>query len=500
MAILSIILFFAVILFINRKNFGVKNFDDYATSGGSFGMISIALAVFSTWYVGASFTAWAGFSVGYGFIGVYVIAYGAMTLFIMYLVSEKTYLWGKKYKINTQAELMDLRYRSKALRLIVGFSGVIFTFPWLLMEWITQGYVFSYATGGKLSPFWGMLIGVVVVLLYVATGGMRSVITANLFQGAFMFIVGTGLMFWLIYHFFGSFRGGMDLLNQNYPEVLTYPGPGWNPPTPYWTSIIVASGLGGFMWPWVYNKLFAAESLRAVKKSTLLAPILGIIFWASFTFLGQVMHSMEYPRTHPEEAYMWIANEAGPLPLALMSVLIMAASVSTVSGIIQAMSTSISSDLAKVINRKISDQKALQIARISVVILGLLALAMATVDNGKLIFIALLSYQGIIMLFPVVLLGLYWKRANKEGAIAAILIGTTMSMYLSVANPAFIGEYGWSSGIYGTIIAFLVMFVAGYLKPVEAHVEDLWKDIEVAREKSKRKVEEGNFKLESDVV
>jgi SSS family solute:Na+ symporter len=54
-----------------------------------------------------------------------------------------------------------------------------------------------------------------------------------------------------------------------------------------------------------------------------------------------------------------------------------------------------------------------------------------------LIFLALLTYQGMIMLFPVVMLGLYWRRANKEGALAGFLGGTTLSFVLTIVNPRF---------------------------------------------------------------
>ncbi|ALS22570.1 sodium:solute symporter family protein [Paenibacillus sp. YK5] len=486
MGLAFILIFLLLMIMINRGNQGINDYSDYTTGSRSFGPFAIGLSVFSSWYVGSVFTAWAEFNVGFGFIGIYTAIYGTISIFIMYLVSEKTYIWGKKYNLITQAELMGFRYQSGMLRIMMSFLGVLFTGPWLLLEWVTQGYIFSYATGGQISPFWGMLIGVLTVMIYVSMGGMRSVIRANAVQGLFMFAAGTGLSLWLIYKFFGGIRSGMEMLARDYPDVLTYPGPGWSPPTPYWTSIIIVSGLGAFMWPWIYNKMFAAKNVRAIKQSAVIASMLGFIFWTSMVFLGIMIHSMEYPRNHPEEAYMWIASMAGPIPLALMSVLIMATSISTVSGIIQAMATAISNDIAKQIDIQISNEKALKVTRISVIIICLLSLAMAAVDFGKLVFIAILTYQGIIMFFPVVFLGLYWKRANKEGAIACMIIGTATSVYLIIFNPYFIDELGWTAGMYGIILAFGIMIIAGYLKPISPHVEQLWSDIETARRNARR--------------
>lgn len=482
----AILIFFALTIIINKNNLGVKHFEDYAVASRSFGFIGITFGIIATWYVGASFTAWAGFMVGFGFIGIYVVPYAAVMLTSMYMSSERSFIWGKRYNLETQADLLGKRYDSKSIRVLASVAGVVFSAPWLLMEWVTQGYIFSYASGGKISPFWGMLVGVIVVLIFVSLGGMKTVITGNILQGALMFFAGNGLMLWFIWHYWGGFGNAFEQLLTKFPDVLTYPGAGFEAPSPYWTSIVISSGLGAFMWPWVYNKLFAADSVRSIKRSALLAPILGAIFWIVLTLLGNFMHLFEYARLNPEEAYIWLAAETGIWPLALMSVLIMAASVSTVSGIIQSMSTTISRDIAQVMNRDISSEKAVSIARWSVVVISILALIAASVDLGLLIFIALLTYQGIIMLFPVIMLGLYWRRANKEGAMLGLIAGTVISMTLSVINPSFIANSGWSAGFYGLFVTTLIIVVAGFVKEPTPYVNNLFEEIKEAKKRARK--------------
>ncbi len=480
-----IIVFFALLILINKKNLGVQTFAEYATASRAIGTIGITLAIFSTWYVGAMFTAWAGFAVGFGMIAFYVVPYAFFTVFTMYVVATRTFLWGKKYGLETQGDLLGMRYQSPSVQLIVGALGVLWTAPWLLMEWVTQGYIFSYASGGVLPPFLGMFLGVVVVLIYVSLGGMKTVITANIFQGILMFVVGNGLMLYIVYKFFGGFGSGFDQILQQYPEMLTYPGPGWSPKTPYWSSIVITSSLGAFMWPWIYNKLFAADSIRSIKQSALFAPILGMIFWAIFVYCGSFLHLYELPRKNPQEAFLWISAKAGIWPLALMSTMIMAASVATVAGIVQAMSSTISKDVVAVIKRDISDASAVKAARWSVVVICALALCFAYADLGLLIFIALLTYQGIIMIYPPLMFGLFWKRANKEGALTGMIAGTGVSMVLTLVNPPFINNWGWTPGMYGAAVAVLIVWLSGFMKPPTAHVEQLWQDIEKAKARGK---------------
>ena len=159
----------------------------------------------------------------------------------------------------------------------------------------------------------------------------------------------------------------------------------------------------------------------------------------------------------------------------------MAASLGTVSGILNAMSTAISGDIAQVINRKISEQTALKIARWSVVVMSVGALFGAYIKEGQLVFLALMTYQGMIVLSPVVLLGLYWQRANKFGAVAGFLLGMLVSFGLTLTEPQFIQAYGWTPGVYGFLTTLTVMLIAGFLQPVETHVGKLWRDIAIAR-------------------
>ena len=474
-------LFLGLIIWINRRQLGVSTLNDYATANHSIGVLGITFGFLATWYVGAGYTVFSGFAVSFGMIGMYVIPYGIITLLVMYLVAERTFIWGKQYQLRTQSELLGLRYQSDFIRVLTGFAGVALSVPWLLMEWYTIGYVFNYATDGFISPLLGMIIGIFVVVFYVALGGMRSVVTANIVQGVYMMIAGSAVLIYVLYTELGGLTAAMDRLFYETPQAMIFPGPGWDISPNYWTAIIVTSGLGGFMWPWVYNKLFAADSIRTIKQSVLFAPVLGILSFALLFLLAMSLHPLPFAQQNPEQALFWIHSEAGVWPLAFFAVLVMAASLGTVSGILNAMSTAISGDIAQVINRKISEQTALKIARWSVVVMSVGALFGAYIKEGQLVFLALMTYQGMIVLSPVVLLGLYWQRANKFGAVAGFLLGMLVSFGLTLTEPQFIQTYGWTPGVYGFLTTLTVMLIAGFLQPVETHVGKLWRDIAIAR-------------------
>ena len=496
-AIGAIIIFFAVLLLINRKNLGVSSFNEYATANSAFGFIAITFSVLATWYVGATFTAWAASAIGQGFTALYVTPYATFTTVVMMLIGERTFVWAKRYKLQTQSDLIGYRYDSKTLQLLTGLCGVIFSAPWLLLEWVTQGYIFQYASGGRLSPAIGMLVGIIVVVLYVSLGGMKSVITANVLQGALMIFGGTALFIYLTCTQFQTFGvtgvgSGFQMLLRDFPEILTYPGPAGIEASPYpvWASMVIASAFGGFLWPWAYNKLFASSSAADIKKSALLAPALGTVFYLFFVILGNMMHFRADIVGYPDSGFMLVAAEAGPIPLALMSVLIMAVSVGTVSGIMQAMSTGISRDIAPFIKKDITDDQAIKIARIAVIVMCALAYIIAVIAKpaGQLLTIVLFTYQGIVQLFPIIILGLWWKRANAKAAIASYLCGTAVAMILYFFMPAPMAALGWSGGMYGLVVNFAILIIGSAMSKPSERAETMFKEYLIIKALTRQKV------------
>jgi len=487
--LICILIFFASLILINRKNLGVKDFNEYATSNGAFGFISITFAVLATWYVGSSFTAFATTGVLSGVTMIYVLPYATFSIVVMMLFSERTWVWGKLHGLVTQADLIGYRYKSKTLQLFTGLSGSIFVAPWLMLEWVVQGYIFHYATGGRVSTTVGMIIGMVVVLVYVSLGGMKSVITANLLQGILMIFGGTVLMGWIINLYWGGVGEGYQMLYSQCKEFLSYPGPGSTTPIPGWTSMVFASALGAWTWPWAFNKTYTASSVRELKKTGLLAPILGATFWLFLTILGNMCFTDTYIYAHPNEVYVYIAQKAGVWPLAFMSVVIMAVSVGTVSGMIQGMSASFAKDVAPVFKKNLNDAQSIMIARISVLAISLICIVWAIVagEANSTIKLVLLTYQGIIQLFPPIILGLFWRKADKRGAAIGFSVGTILAMYWNLNTPALLATSGWSGGMVACGINFAIMIVFGLMNKDTKHADEMFAEFAIVKAKSKRK-------------
>lgn len=486
---ICIIVFFALLLVINRKNMGVKNFDEYATSNGAFGFISITFAVLATWYVGSSFTAFATSGVLDGVQMAYVIPYATFSIVVMMFFGDRTWAWGKKHGFATQADLIGYRYQSKLLQFLTGAAGIVFVAPWLMLEWVVQGYIWHYATGGRISTTAGMIIGAVVVLVYVSLGGMKSVITANLLQGVLMIFGGTALFVWMVNQFWGGIGNGYEMLLQDAKEFLSYPGVRSTTPLPGWTSMVMASAFGAWTWPWAFNKTFTASGPRELKKTALLAPILGATFWLFLTVLGNVGYTVPYVVDHPNEVFVYLAKQCGVWPLAFMAVIIMAVSAGTVSGMIQGISASFTRDIAPAFKKDLTDKQNINLSRAVTVVISIILIIWAiTAGEGQSsLTIVLLTYQGIIQLFPCIALGLYWRKADLKGALIGFVVGTILAMYWNLHPMAWMTETGWSGGMVALAINFIIMLVFGLINKNTKHADDMFAEFAAIKALSRKK-------------
>ena len=86
---IMMILFFAFMLFIIRNQLGVSTFEEYATGNRSFGFIALTFSVLATWFTGSMYTAWAGMTIQFGYVGIYVVAYATISLLTMYFVAPQ---------------------------------------------------------------------------------------------------------------------------------------------------------------------------------------------------------------------------------------------------------------------------------------------------------------------------------------------------------------------------------------------------------------------------
>lgn len=194
---------------------------------------------------------------------------------------------------------------------------------------------------------------------------------------------------------------------------------------------------------------------------------------------------------------MVLANpEIAGLPnwvIALVAAGALAAALSTAAGLLLVISTSVSHDLwKKTINPNISDKKELKIARIAAGVAVIIAGYFGIDPPGYVAAVVALAFGfAAATFFPAIILGIFSKRVNKEGAIAGIVVGLLFTLgyvvYFKFINEEMNNAEHWLFGIspegiggLGMILNVVVTLVVSYATPAPPqHIKDMIEDIRI---------------------
>ncbi|RXZ33970.1 cation acetate symporter [Oxalobacteraceae bacterium CAVE-383] len=148
----------------------------------------------------------------------------------------------------------------------------------------------------------------------------------------------------------------------------------------------------------------------------------------------------------------------------------LAAALSTADGLLLTISNALSHDIYyKVVDPSASTQKRVTISKLLLLVVALLAAYAASLKPGDILSMVGAAFSmAASTLFPVLVLGVFWKRANQPGAIAGIISGFVVCVYyLLTTHPAFGGgaENQWfhiapiSAGVFGVPAGILATIV-----------------------------------------
>jgi cation/acetate symporter len=167
----------------------------------------------------------------------------------------------------------------------------------------------------------------------------------------------------------------------------------------------------------------------------------------------------------------------------------LAAALSTADGLLLTISHALSHDIYyKMVNPLASTQRRLVITKSQLLVVAVVAAWMASLRPDSILFMVGLAFSiAASALFPALVLGIFWKRANRWGAVAGMLAGLGLTLlYIVRTHPFFGGSMAeaWfeispiSCGVFGVPVGFVVIAVVSWLTPppspeVQALVDDL---------------------------
>ncbi len=289
-----------------------------------------------------------------------------------------------------------------------------------------------------LSYIWGVLVGALIILTYTVTGGFRAICWTDIVQATFMVVALIGMPIIMIFQL-GGYGEFLHQANQIDPEILS-----WSYGKAGFAMFgfvigLLGIGLGYPGQPHVLSRFMAAKDSATVKKGSKIA-----LAWMVLAYLGAVFFGL-FARifyhggglADPEKALPAACSELLPPILAgFVIAAIVSAICSTADSQLIVVSSTISRDILPLFrrgNKNSSDPAAFKqrqwADRSVLVILGVIAVFLAAIESQVIFQSVLYAWSALGASFgPVVILGLLWKKANKEGAIAGMLTGVAVTV------------------------------------------------------------------------
>jgi SSS family solute:Na+ symporter len=401
----------------------------------------------------------------------YILAYGAVGLVPLFFFGGKVRTLGARLGYVTHGELVGGRFNSRAITGVMGVATLMAFLPYIVIQLKGAALVMEAVFGW--SPLVGAAVVYTVVVTYVAIGGVRGVGWTNVMQGIGMLVVVWGLGLWVTHAQYGGVGPMFERVMQQSPQHLTLPGPGLTSSWTY-TSEVLVSILGFTMWPQVFMKCFTARSGRLVQLSTVLYPSF-LFFILPLIWLGYVAVLEGGPQD--DTVLFWVAQlpvlgDSG-IAFALVAFAVLAASMSTGDALLHAGGSILVRDVAVgALGWKLTDRQQTRMMRGTVVGLGVAGLGVFEALGGlSVVELLFLGYAVIIQFLPATMLGLYWRRAHRDGAWIGLLAGLTTVLALfalgRVAPDAYaaINPLNLQIGVLGLAVNGVLLVVLSLLRP-----------------------------------
>ncbi len=418
------VLFMLVIGIVNNSR--SKSMTDFTVGKRDAGGWLSALSYGTAYFSAVMFIGYAG-KTGWGFGGWAIMTglgnavFGSLLAWIV--LANRTRETTRRLKIKSMPQFFDMRFDSKAMKLFCAITIFVFLLPYSASVYKGLTSVCSVLLG--IDETLCMIIIAVASALIVVLGGYIAQLKADAIQGLVM-MIGVTLMIVCVIRCdtVGGLKSGAIKLEQ----VTSDLGLTWKNHVALWATILMTS-FGTWGLPQMIHKYYGIKDKREVKKGTVICTIFGIIIGVGGYLVGSFGHVFfgnELPEGGVDYVVPYMLNNA-QMPnilLGLILVLLISASVSTLSSITITACTTVTMDIV-VPNAKKEISKTSQAVLTKVLCLVFIVISYF-VANSDTPILDMMSYSwGIIsgsFLAPY-LISLYWRGLNRKGAWAGMLGG-----------------------------------------------------------------------------
>ena len=498
-----------------------KTAGDYFIAGRSISIWVFVLAATATSFSGWTFMGHPGLIYRDGFPYAYASFYAITIPFTGVLFLKRQWMIGKKFGFLTPGEMFSNYFRSDTIRILVVLVALVFSVPYLGIQLRASGFLFNVLTDQMFDVTTGMILLSLVVILYVASGGLRAVAYVDTMQ-CILLAGGIIVLGIITLSYLGGFNNlieGIAVLSQA-DTKLTKEGYSHYVAIPGMIQFVDAGSkaIGG---PWtgimILTYMFALMGIQSAPAFTMWAfsnqspkPFAPQQVWASAFGIGAILFlftaiqgmgshflgaNLEMVTNNPEVVNNVIGpnignqdlmetaskqgnlvpqlinlmSETAPWLVGLLSVCALAAMQSTGAAYMSTAGAMITRDLVKrYLLPNANDKTQVLLGRVFVVLIVVMALLVAATATDALVLLGGLAVAYGFQMWPALIAICFWPWLTRLGitlGLIAGLIAVTCTESIGAALgitawgrwPLTIHSAGW--GIFFNLgIAILVSF------------------------------------------
>ena len=488
-----LVVFFGIMLgigFYCRKH--TTNVDGFVLGGRNVGPWLTAFAYGTSYFSAVVFVGYAGqFGWKYGMAATWAGIGNAIigSLMAWAILGRRTRIMSQHLGSATMPQFFEARFNSKALKLAASAIIFIFLIPYTASLYNGLSRLFGMAFNIDYSVC--VIAMAVLTAVYVIAGGYMATAINDFIQGLIM-LVGIIAVIATVLRNQGGFTEAVNSLAQVAdPEVSQTPGvfaSFLGPDPKNLLGVVILTSLGTWGLPQMVQKFYAIKSEKAISKGMIISTIFALVVAGGCYFLGGFGRLFGDRVDVVADGYDSIIpamlHDLSPLLISIVVVLVLSASMSTLSSLVLTSSSTLTLDFIKgTIVKNMKEKHQLFIIRILIAVFITISVVIAIIQyKSNVTFIAQLmgiSWGALAGAFLApFLLGLYWKRATKASVWASFLFSCVVMTLNMVAKSIFpeILQSSINAGVFCMFAGFIIVpFVSLLTKaPSGEHIEKVF--------------------------
>lgn len=434
-----LVIFFSVMIAIGfycRKH--ATDVNGFVLGGRSVGPWLTAFAYGTSYFSAVIFVGYAGqFGWKYGiastWIGIGNALVGSMLAWV--ILGRRTRIMTQHLNSATMPEFFGRRFHNDGLKL--GASVIVFLFLIPYTASLYNGLSRLFGMAFNIDYTVCIIIMAVLTGIYVIAGGYMATAINDFLQGIIM-LFGIATVILAILKSNGGFLEALNRLAMvSDQSVSSQPGvfaSFFGPDPLNLLGVVILTSLGTWGLPQMVQKFYAIKSEKAISKGTIISTLFAVVVSGGCYFLGGFGRLYSGSVDIASEGYDAIIpamiSNLSPALIGLVVILVLSASMSTLSSLVMASSSTLTIDFLKGhIIKDMDEKKQLLIIRILIVVFIALSVIIAIIQyKGNITFIAQLmgvSWGALAGAFLAPFLyGLYWKKTTASAAWASFIFGS----------------------------------------------------------------------------